>query len=469
MKIAHVASEVAPWSQSGGLADVAGALPRALAATDVEVAVFSPLYREVRDRAAARGTRLTPMHAFDVPLGDRTHRVTMTAADVGAGPALWFVDAPELYDRDGLYSDATHRDYDDNAVRFAVLAAAAIAAAPAALGGAPDVFHAHDWQAGLVPLWTDTPSVLTIHNLAYRGLFDKAAMTTLGLSWSRFTLDELEYFDQLSFLKAGIANAAAVTTVSPSYAREILEPGTGQELAGFLAQRARRLTGILNGIDTEAWNPATDPALPARYDRSDLGGKQTCRQALARELGLPLGPDTLLIGAVSRFAEQKGLDLVADLVPELAGLGISLVVLGAGEPALEDRFLRLAAEHPTALTVRIGFDVGLARRIYAGCDALLMPSRFEPCGLNQLYAMRYGTVPIVHAVGGLRDSVDETTGIRFDKADQDGLRWALTHATQIFRGEPAAWRAMVGAGMERDWSWDRSARAYLDLYHQIVT
>jgi starch synthase len=469
VKIAHVASEVAPWSQSGGLADVAGALPRALAAAGAEVAVFSPLYRGVRDRAAARGTRLTPIRTLDLPLGKGSHRVTMTAAETGAGPALWFVDAPALYDRDGLYSDATQRDYDDNAVRFAVLAAAAIAAAPEALGGPPDVFHAHDWQAGLVPLWTEVPSVLTIHNLAYRGLFDKAVMTTLGLPWSRFTLDELEYFDQLSFLKAGIAHAAAVTTVSPSYAREILEPGSAQDLAGFLAQRARRLTGILNGIDTEAWNPATDPALPARYSRDDLDGKRACRQALARELDLTIGPDTLLVGAVSRFAEQKGLDLVADLVPELTGLGVSLVVLGTGEPALEDRFRRLAAEHPTALTARIGFDVGLARRIYAGCDALLMPSRFEPCGLNQLYAMRYGTVPIVHAVGGLRDTVDGTTGIRFDHADAAGLRWALTHASQIFRGEPAAWRAMVGAGMERDWSWGRSARAYLDLYRQIVT
>ncbi|HUH01624.1 MAG TPA: glycogen/starch synthase, partial [Kofleriaceae bacterium] len=315
----------------------------------------------------------------------------------------------------------------------------------------------------------DTPSVLTIHNLAYRGLFDKEIMTTLGLPWSRFTLDDFEYFDQLSFLKAGIASAAAVTTVSPSYAREILQPGTGQELAGFLAERARHLTGILNGIDTEAWDPATDPALPARYHRDDLAGKLACRKALARELDLTLGPGTLLAGMVSRFAEQKGLDLVAELVPELDELGISLVVLGTGEAVLEERFRLLAARHPTALTVRVGFDVRLARRIYAGCDALLMPSRFEPCGLNQLYAMRYGTVPIVHAVGGLRDSVDDTTGIRFDHADVPGLRWAVTRAAEIFRGEPAVWRAMVGAGMARDWSWDQSARAYLDLYRRIVT
>lgn len=472
MKIAHVASEVAPFSQSGGLADVAGALPRALAAAGAEVAVFSPLYRGVRARAAARGLELVAGESFDVPLGDRTHRVTIVSAVSEGGPAWQFVDAPELYDRDGLYSDAAMHDFADNAVRFAVLAAAAIAAAPKAfgdaLGGAPDLFHAHDWQCGLVPLWTDRPSVLTIHNLAYRGLFDKEVMTTLGLDWSHYHLDDLEFFDQVSFLKAGIAHADAVTTVSPSYAAEILEPANGQGLDGFLAQRPR-LVGILNGIDTEAWDPATDAALPATYARNELGGKRACREALARELGLAPGPQTLLVGAVSRFAEQKGMDLVAELVPELGALGIQLIVLGTGEPALETRFRQLAAAHPDTVAVRIGFDVAFARRVYAGCDALVMPSRFEPCGLNQLYAMRYGTVPIVHAVGGLRDTVDGDTGVSFEHADVAGLRWAMSRAAGLFRGDPAAWAAMARAGMDRDWSWERSARAYLELYRQLVT
>jgi starch synthase len=494
VKIAHVASETAPWSHSGGLADVVGALPSALrtaADDDAQVVVMSPLYRCVRERAHALGATLTDTGiTIELELGDQSFRASVVSGKVGDALPVHFIDEPALFDRDGLYTDGNHRDFDDNAIRFGVLCKAAIAAAPRLLDGAPDVLHAHDWQAGLAPVFARTNDavgaasspravVFTIHNLAYRGLFDKDVVPALGLDWSLFRPDCLEFHDLASTLKGGVAFADAVTTVSPTYAREITTPAYGCGLDSFLQHTARRLTGILNGIDIADWDPATDPSLPTHYDSADLSGKRSCRAALAHELGFDVDERELLVGIVSRFASQKGLDLVADLAPELRALGVCVVVLGTGDPALEDRFRALAATPDSRLFARIAFDLSLARRIYAGCDAMLMPSRFEPCGLNQLYAMRYGTIPIVRAVGGLRDTVDdpgdealargEGTGFRFDHPDLHGLRWAVTRAAQMHSDDPEGWRATMRAGMARDCSWAASASAYLALYRELLS
>ena len=486
MRVVHVASEVTPWSQTGGLAEVVGALPAALARQggDLEVAVMSPLYRMTRARVAERGAALEDTGvevAVAFPAADLTARVQRLAGRPGGVDTL-FLDCPVLYDRDALYGDAAG-DYRDNALRFAFLARAAIAAAPRVLGGPPDLYHGHDWQAGLVPVYLQrtgapAPSIMTVHNLAFQGLFDKQTLLQLGLDWSIFTLDRLEHHDRLSFLKGGLAGAAAVTTVSPTYAMEVLTPRFGEGLHGFLRYDVREVRGILNGIDAEAWDPARDRAIAARFSARDLAGKAACRAALASERGLAPRPDELLVGVISRLTEQKGVDLIADLVPELHGLGVRLVVLGAGEHALEERFRWLAERFQHHLSVTIGFDPALARRIVAGCDAVLMPSRFEPCGLTQMYAMRYGAVPVVNPVGGLRDSVadpgderladGEGTGFWMEEASAAGVRAALRRAASLHRGSPEGWRRLVEACMSRDLSWREPAARYLALYRELL-
>ncbi|HWU86296.1 MAG TPA: glycogen/starch synthase, partial [Kofleriaceae bacterium] len=316
--------------------------------------------------------------------------------------------------------------------------------------------------------------VATIHNLAFRGIFGKHVMTELGLPWSLFTASQLEFYDQVSLLKGALALADAVTTVSPTYAQEILTPERGEALDGFLRWDVRRIAGIVNGIDTAAWNPATDLALPARYAIGQLAGKRACRDALAAEAGLPLpGDDVPLIGVISRMSEHKGIDLLAEVAPALGELGAKLVVLGTGEPRLEAWLSDLARAFPAHISIRIGFDVAYARRIYGGSDLFAMPSRFEPCGLGQLYAMRYGAVPVVHAVGGLRDTVidagaaaDAPTGIRFDEATPRGLRAALERAVALYRDRDAFARVQRGA-LARDSSWTAPAHEYAQLYRSL--
>lgn len=492
MRIAHISSEVAPWSQTGGLGDVVGAIPGALEKVgggNVQSAVFSPLYRGVWDKVRARGETLQDTGVVvTVPLAGWELKVRAFALHRPGGSPVYFLDYPGFYDRAGLYADGSDRDYDDNHLRFALLCRAAIEASPRLMGGVPDVFHAHDWQGGLVPVYLRTryrqvrpACVLTIHNLAYQGVFSKEVLPALGLDWSVFTMQRMEYHDHLGLLKGGIAYADAVTTVSPSYAREIRTPGFGHGLDSFLRDHARNLIGILNGIDTESWNPATDPEIAGHYDASSFDttdGKRMCRRRIAEEFGLRVGNRELLLAVVSRFAGQKGLDLVADIAPELYWLGAKLIVLGSGDSGLEDRFRYLGRTFSQNVAVRIGFDVAQSRRIYAGADAILIPSRFEPCGLCQMYAMRYGTVPIVHAVGGLRDTVrdpgdgalcrGEGTGFRFEHPTAIGLRWAISRASRIFRNRPDGWHNIMRAGMTRNCSWDQSARTYLKLYHYLL-
>lgn len=486
MRVLHVASEAAPWSQTGGLGDVVGALPDALVRSDPEVraAVLSPMYRGVADRLAAPGAAIVTREVT-VQVGPFPITVTLRGLRRPGRADHWFVDAPDLFDRNGYYAHPGGGDYTDNHVRFGALCKVAVEHGATMLGGEVDVVHAHDWQAALAPVYLRldparerTASVMTVHNLAYKGVCPKHAVGELGLPWSEFTMHRLELWDQVSLLKGGLARADAATTVSPSYAREIVEPIAGEGLDGFLRHDVARLVGIVNGIDTEAWDPASDRAIAAPYSAADPSGKAACRAALAEEYRLAVGPRTMIAAVVARLADQKGLDLIADLVPELAERDVRLVVLGSGDPALEDRFRWLARVFREHVAVTIGFDVARARRIYAGADVFVMPSRFEPCGIGQLYAMRYGTIPIVHAVGGLKDTVEDPgddglaagggTGFAFAFPDLVGLRWALDRALRLYRDDPAGWARLVGAALARDSSWAPSAREYLQLYRAVV-
>jgi starch synthase len=483
VRVLHVASEVAPFAESGGLADVLAGLPAAQAAGHgLTAAVLVPLYRGVAERLAATGITLEPGAPITIELGPHRLAAAIRIAQVGS-VRHGFVDCATLYDRaGGLYGPHGGHDFGDNHLRFAALGKAALAAGDLLLGGPPEILHLHDWQGSAAAIYARLAQarsriVTTIHNLAYRGIFPKATLPELGIPWSMFTSDLVEFYDQLSFLKAGLALADAATTVSPSYAREILTPERGEGLDGFLRWKVKRLVGIVNGIDTAAWNPASDPALPARYSASALAGKARCRAELAGELALPLADTEPLIGVIARMTDQKGLDLVADAVPELARIGARLVVLGSGEPELERRFAWLAEVFRDHLAVRIGFDRALAHRIYAGCDVYAMPSRFEPCGLGQLYAMRYGAIPVVHAVGGLRDTVIDPgerelaagrgSGLRFAPSTAPAFVHALERAVRLFR-DRAVLAAVQRAGMTRDSSWIASAQDYVQLYRSLL-
>jgi starch synthase len=506
LRVLHVASEAAPFAQSGGLADVLGGLPAALASRGLDVAVLLPLYRGVDAKLAAAGATLDIGHAFAIALGPHIFHGALRKARF-RNVTFGFVDVPALYDRPGgLYGPSGNGDWGDNHLRFGLLGKVAVEHGALLLGAEPDILHVHDWQGSPAAVYAriagaKSAIVTTIHNLAYRGIFPKHVMNDLGWPWSRFTLHDLEFYDQVAFLKGGLAAADVVTTVSPSYAQEILTPSFGEALDAFLSSDVQRVVGIVNGIDADSWDPAVDPALPAHFSASSLEGKALCRAAIAAELGLSLEPHQPLIAVIARMTGQKGLDLVADIVPALHGLDAKLVVLGSGEPDYEARFKYLAATFADHVAVRIGFDISLSRRIYAGSDLFVMPSRFEPCGLGQLYAMRYGSIPVVHAVGGLRDTVidpgDEVllrasgvraidsappsaplrgpaqphvaigTGFSFASATAPALLHALERAVALFRNE-LAFTALRRAAMSRDSSWAVSADHYLSLYRSLV-
>lgn len=487
MRIAHVASEIAPYSQTGGLAQVAAALPDALARLDKgehDVAVFTPLYRSVRSVLASRGEMLGESTCeLLLKFDGRQHAVCFRTLSLPSGLKVHFLDCPELFDREGIYS-GSEGDYADNAERFSMLCQASLQGCMLLLGGPPDVFHCHDWPTGLLPIllrshfrdsMPKTRTVFTIHNLAYQGVFPKELMVDLTLPWSAFTLHGMEFYDQVSTLKAGAAFADVTTTVSKSYAEEIRTPAFGCALDGFLEHDCPRLIGIRNGIDVEAWDPSRDSYIARHFRAGDLRGKAKCREALLAECELAAEPGDLVVGVVSRLASQKGLDLVADLVPELHGMGVRMILVGDGDPQLEDRFRWLEQTFRHHLSVHIGFDVALSHRVFAGADALLMPSRFEPCGLGQMAAMRYGTVPIVHAVGGLRDTVEDvgtaslrsSNGFRFENAEVASLRQAMQRAASLHRDDATGWRALMTRGMTTDWSWSQSARDYLALYRGL--
>ncbi|MCI0341347.1 MAG: glycogen synthase GlgA [Planctomycetales bacterium] len=491
-RVLMVTPEAVPWAKTGGLGDVAGALPVALAARGFSVTLVLPYYRTVREggHAVEETGKL-----LRIPVGrGALDVVLLRAKGTPRGLETLFVRCDPLYDRPGLYGEKG-RDHPDNAERFGLLAAAAceIARAPDLCPQAPQVIHAHDWQAALVPVllatrYREDPvlqrvrTLLTVHNLAYQGLFPPEALDLWGLPRGLHDIRFLEFHGQVSALKGGLVFADRVSTVSRRYAREIRTEEFGCGLEGVLEERAQDLTGIPNGIDVGSWDPRADRHLPARYGTGDLGGKRACKAALQRELGLPERPGTFLVGVIGRLVPQKGVDLVLDALPRLAKLDWQLAVLGSGEPELERKIRAAAEADPRRVAVRVGWDEGLAHRIEAGADAFLMPSRFEPCGLNQMYSLRYGTVPIVRAVGGLADTVRDArsrgggasatrakpgTGITFRPATAAALAIAVARAERLFR-DPAAWGRLVAAGMAEDWSWDRSAADYAALYRTML-
>jgi starch synthase len=484
MRIVHVASEVAPFAQSGGLADVLAGLPRALAATHrLDVGVLCPLYRGTEAKLVAAGATLDAGTPLSVAVGPHTFAASLRTVRI-AEVTYGFVDCAPLYDRPGsLYGPTATSEFPDNHLRFALLGKVALEHGAKLVGGKPiDVLHVHDWQGSPAAIYAKIANaplsiVTTVHNLAFRGIFPKSVMAALGIPWPLFTHQQLEFYDQVSLLKGAMAFSDVVTTVSPTYAHEIITPQFGEALDGFLQWDIKRLVGIVNGIDTRAWDPATDSALPAHYSATKPAGKATCRAALAEEMGLALDDSTPVIATIARMAHQKGLDLIADVAPEMQRLGAKLIVLGSGEPQLEARFRHVGRVLADNVTVRIGFDIALSRRIYAGSDLFVMPSRFEPCGLGQLYAMRYGAVPIVHAVGGLRDTVVDPgndaelaaghgTGFRFEPPTPEALLASIERAVALYR-KPAAFAALRSAAMSRDSSWTASANQYVQLYRSL--
>ncbi len=469
--VLQIASEALPFAKTGGLADVLGALPPALARLGWGVTVVLPKYRGVTGgRVAAR---------FPVTVGGFARDVAFVEAPLADGARAILVDCPELYDRAELYTESGV-DYADNARRFAFLVRAALEFS--ARGDvAPAVVHAHDWQAGLAPvylrtLYADHPvlgrtaSVFTIHNLAYQGLFEPDWLPRLDLGWDQFTVDRLEYWGKASFLKGGINAANMITTVSARYAAEIQTPEFGFGFDGILRARRADLVGILNGIDTSEWDPAHDPALPKAFSVNDLDGKREAKIEVLRRYGLPTDDATLarpLVGMVSRMVDQKGLDLIAAIGAELPRLDATFLVLGTGDARYQDFWRHLAAAHPDRIGVHVGFNEELAHLIEGGADLFLMPSRFEPSGLNQMYSMRYGTLPVVHAVGGLADTVTAETGFVFDDYSPGALLRCLARGLDVYR-DRRKWRAMQQAGMAKDFSWDRSAKEYVKIYDRVL-
>jgi starch synthase len=468
MRILMVGSEAVPYAKTGGLADVMTALPRALVRLGHAVDLVLPRYQGIR--AGNRSARV--QIAID---GGRRDADIYTSLDHGV--RMVFVDEPSYYRRDQLYGGA-EGDYPDNAARFAFLARAALEWSRAS-PSPHDIVHAHDWQAGLVPLLArgGLPAVFTIHNLAYQGLFGWEWLPRLGLGPELMHVDALEYWGRISFLKSGIMFSRVITTVSPRYAQEIQTAEFGFGFDGILRSRAADLVGILNGIDYDQWDPARDPHLPVPYDASRLDGKRAAKLRVLESFGLPAGETGLrrpLVGMISRLVDQKGFDLIGEIIDVLPRLGAAFVLLGAGERRYEELWRSLAERYPDRIGARIGFDEALAHRIEGGADLFLMPSRFEPCGLNQMYSLRYGTVPVVRATGGLYDTVQDVdpstgtgTGFTFDRYSAGALLETLRRALRTYEDQ-AVWRRIQSAGMRQDYSWDASARKYVDVYERAT-
>ncbi len=480
LAVLFVTSEVAPLIKTGGLADVAGSLPAALMHAGVDVRVLVPGYKQVMEGVKSKG-RLTAFPALgEMPASQ------ILAGKLPSGVPLMIVDCPRLYDRPGgPYQDGSGNDWPDNAVRFGLISyLAAVLSGPASpISWHPRIVHCNDWQTGLAPAYLHfmpgdkARTVMTIHNLAYQGVFPPTTGSRLGLPPSSFAPDGVEYYGNMSFLKAGLYYADRITTVSPNYAREIQQEPLGMGMQGLLAHRAGVLTGILNGIDTDAWDPETDPYIQRYYNAVRLPAKQENKQALQQRLGLAADDRIPLLATISRFTPQKGLDLLLEIAPDLIRLPAQLGVLGAGDASLQEAFLALARKNAGRVAVQIGYDEGLAHQIEAGADIFLMPSRFEPCGLNQMYSQRYGTPPVVHDTGGLHDSVvdyqpvtlaDKTaTGFMFEPMTADGFLVAVERAVVAYY-DKKIWRQLQKNGMARDFSWDASAQRYMLLYESLL-
>jgi starch synthase len=477
LSVMMVTSEAHPYAKTGGLAEVAAALSDALTHLGHSVTLVVPQYRSVSLPGAERiQTRLR--------LGDRLQPVTYSELTLPRGLRVVAVDVPELFDRESLYGTASG-DYADNPWRFAVFSRAALEYARLK-EWRPSIIHTHDWQTGLVPVYQKmhlsrdpyvggVPAVFTLHNLAFQGVFPASTLPTIGLGYEVYDVQGMEFWGNISYLKGGINFSERITTVSPGYAREIVTPELGFGFEGVLARRSDALVGILNGIDTNRWSPDADEFVPARFSADDLSGKRDAKRALLTQVGLPMSDEALqrpVIGLISRLTEQKGFDLIAKGFERLMALDATWVMLGSGERRFEDAWATLAARHPDRVSATIGFDERLAHLIEAGSDMFLMPSRFEPCGLNQLYSLRYGTVPIVRATGGLDDTVrdvDESptgTGFKFRDYTPEALVATVGRAHRMFQ-DKAQWLEIQKRGMREDHSWDASAVEYVKLYEGV--
>jgi starch synthase len=473
MKILMAASEATPYAKTGGLADVIGALPFSLKARGEDVAVAMPRYRSAAPflKGAVRAfdrmrITLSPALKYEVDIRRIVDR------DV----SFYFVDCPELFDRPALYGESG-ADYPDNHVRFCVFSHAVLGIVRSLFR--PAVLHCHDWQASLVPsLMRSTyrtdptffgiKTLLTIHNLGYQGIYPRSAVQQLGIPSNLFVPSSMEFWGNLNFLKGGIAFSDALNTVSKAYAREIQTKEYGFGLDGLLRSRADVLTGIVNGVDYREWSPGNDSYIAAPYSVDSLEGKRICKQDLLQTFGFPAGAsDRPVIGIVSRFAAQKGFDLIEEIGNELAREDILLIAIGTGEPRYEAMFGRLAEAYPDKVGVRVTYDNELAHKIEAGADMFLMPSRYEPCGLNQIYSLRYGTIPIVRATGGLDDTINDGNGFKFREYSGQALLSAVRSALAAYR-DRAKWQKLVRTAMQADYSWDASAAEYSALYRRIT-
>ena len=485
LKVLSVTSEAVPLIKTGGLADVAGALPAALAPHGVEVTTLLPGYPAVMQTLK----RPRAIFTWNSLLGTSAR---LLAGKLAGGQPLLVLDAPALYAREGApYTDAAGLDWGDNWQRFAALgrAAADIAGGVMVKRGKAqrfDLVHAHDWQGGMAPAYLQfapfggdegkVPSVITIHNMAFQGWFNAEVFTRLGLPDAAWSLDGVEYHGGVSLLKAGLANADAVTTVSPTYAREIRSNTFGMGLEGLIIARGNSVHGILNGIDSDSWNPGDDPALSAAYTRRTLDKRIANKRALEAEFGLDESDGPLFV-AITRLTWQKGMDVLPEVLDHLVGIGGRLVLLGSGDPHLEHALSRGAARHPGRVGVRIGYDEALSHRMQGGGDAILIPSRFEPCGLTQLYGLAYGCVPVVARTGGLADTVIDAnpaalaagcaTGVQFDGVNYDSLAAALNRTVALYH-DREAWERIQKNGMKCDFSWKASGAAYADLYRSLT-
>jgi len=476
MHIAFAASECVPFSKTGGLADVVGALPRALAALGHQVSVYIPRYRQ---------TKLTDpqtvVRSITVPFDDKYRFCSIVTAGASAGVKFYFVDYPPYFDRDALYG-TTAGDYPDNAERFALFSRAVLEASKVL--GVPHVFHCHDWQSALVsvmlrtlyaedPAFRDVATVFTIHNMGYQGLFPPDTLPLLTLPWELLTISKMEFFGQVNFLKGALVFSDYITTVSKKYSQEIQTTEYGFGLEGVLRARAATVTGILNGVDYDEWNPQTDKFIAANYSPQDLSGKLKCKQDLLQALGIPnVDAKVPVIGIVSRFAAQKGFDLIAQIVDRLAREEMIMVVLGSGDKLYEEMFQRLNKQFPNKIAAKVAFDNAIAHKIEAGADMFLMPSRYEPSGLNQMYSLKYGTVPIVRATGGLDDTIEpwdartgKGTGFKFSDYNGESLLLTIKQALLAYQ-DPSSWQTLMRNGMIRDFSWGTSAREYGKVYER---
>jgi starch synthase len=476
VKVVFVASEGVPFSKTGGLADVVGALPKALAALGHEVEVILPRYR-----TTPQGAGVPHARSLTLPLGSGYKFAAVQGAGRTQQVQTYLIDCPELFDRDGLYQHKGE-DYPDNAHRFAAFSLAALeflkhSATP------PDVIHCHDWQTALVPIYlrnlypgdsyfARTSIMFTLHNLGYQGLFLPHLLPQISLHAGLFTVDALEYYGMVNLLKGGIIFSDFITTVSRKYAEEIQTPEFGYGLEGVLHARADHLQGILNGVDYDEWNPATDKYLAANYTPANLKGKEACKRDLLEKMGARSPVlSRPVIGIVSRFASQKGFDLIAAIAEKLAALDLYIVALGTGEPVHEELFRTMAAKHPDKFLVRIAYDNALAHQIEAGSDMFLMPSKYEPCGLNQIYSLKYGAVPVVRATGGLDDTIEHFdgksgTGFKFHDYSPQALLATIQEALDAYQNSET-WHHVMQNGMKKDYSWTTSAREYSQIYEAL--